>query len=313
MRRTGLGVCASALVLLIGLRGDEAEARTLVIDNEKQLVTALMRPHRAGTRYRFGASMLAKGELEADWVTLRNNVLLKRLTWLRALSLRRSKVPSFGFLRHLTRLERLDLAQTRIRSLKPLARLRALRLLDLSATPVQSLKPLQGCGALSELRLGDTRVSDLSPLKGRFLHRLALGRSGMKRLPRLGDLAGVDTLIITEGAASLELLPLLKLHLTALVLDDSRVTGIAPLSGHPHLRTLSLRRTMVSLPAIRALLAKNRHLRIITPKGRAVGQVVVWVKVAPRISQYPCLTDTGSCPREYFGPQRRPVYRWIDP
>ena len=64
---------------------------------------------------------------------------------------------------------------------------------------------------------------------------------------------------------------------------------------------------------IRAFLSRTRQVEVITTKGKRVGRTVVWVRVAPRPSDYPCLMGTGACPTERFGPRLHPRYHWVDP
>ena len=300
------------LVALMLVAEDDAQARTRTIDTHAKLVQTLMQRHRPSTRYRFGAALRAKADLDADWITIRNTTLLRKLTWLRSLSLSRATVPSFAFLKRLKRLERLDLSKTRISSVRPLAGLTRLRQLDLSSTRIKDVGPLARCASLMDLRLGDTRVRDLSALGAATLSRLELGSSKMTRLPKLSTPA-VHTLVITDAKSRLDSTPLAQAQVTRLILNATGVTHLKGLATHPTLRTISLRRTRVTLKSIRALLKKNRSLQIITPKGRTVGTILAWIQARPRLSNYPCLTGTGPCTRETFGYERRPILRWIAP
>jgi len=299
-------------VLFVGLPSPDAQARTLRIDTHSKLVQTLMQRHRRGTRYRFGPALLAKGDLDADWIAIRNTTLLRQLTWLRSLSLSRATLPGFAFLKRLKRLERLDLSKTQISSLRPLAGLTRLRQLDLSATRVKDLRPLVRCTSLMDLRLSETPVQDLSALRTTTLARLELGSSNMTRLPKLSTLA-VDTLVITDAKPGLDFAPMAQAQVTTLILDATGVIQVKGLAGHPTLRAISLYRTRVTLRTVQALLKKNRTLQIVTPKGRTVGSVVRWLPTRPRLSNYPCLNGQGACTRETFGWERRRVLRWIAP
>lgn len=299
-------------LLAQGLGGSYAQARTLRIDDHSKLVQTLMQRHRPGTRYRIGSTLRAKGDLDADWIAIRNTTLLRQLTWLRSLSLSRATVPGFAFLKRLTRLERLDLSKTRISSVRPLAGLTRLRQLDLSTTRVKDLGPLVRCTSLMDLRLSETRVRDLTALRSTTLARLELGSPKMTRLPNLSTLA-VDTLVITDAKPRLDFAPMVQAQVTRLVLDASGVQHLGGLAKHPTLRAISLRRTRVTLQTIRALLKKNRTLQVVTPKGHTVGRVISWVQARPRLSNYPCLLGTGACTRETFGWERRRIVRWIAP
>jgi len=307
-----LALVPGLILLAQGLGGADAQARTLRIDDHSRLVRTLMQRHRPGTRYRIGARLRAKGDLDADWIAIRNTTLLRQLTWLRSLSLSRATVPGFAFLKRLIRLERLDLSKTRISSVRPLAGLTRLRQVDLSSTRVRDLSPLVRCTSLMDLRLSETRVRDLSVLRSTTLSRLELGSRKMTRLPNLSILV-VDTLVITDAKPRLDFTPMAKAQVTRLVLDATGVTQLKGLASHPNLRAISLRRTRVTLQTIRALLKKNRALQVVTPKGRTVGRVVQWVQARPRLSNYPCLLGTGACTRETFGWERRRIVRWIAP
>ena len=101
MRQTRHGVCpdraALAFVLGLGTLGlwpDPAAARSraTTIQNHKGLLGALLRPHRAGARYRFSARLKGRAELDAEWMALRNLPLLRSLTWLRTAALHRARV-----------------------------------------------------------------------------------------------------------------------------------------------------------------------------------------------------------------------------
>lgn len=312
LTRVAPALAVGLAVLIAGLGTPDARARTLRIDSHSKLVQTLMQRHRRGTRYRIGAALRTRAELDADWIAIRNTTLLRQLTWLRSLSLSRATVPGFAFLARLKRLERLDLSKTRISSLRPLAGLTRLRQLDLTATRVKDLRPLVRCTSLMDLRLSETPVQDLTALGAITLARLELGSSKMTRLPKLSNLA-VDTLVITDAKPGLDFTPMAPAQVTTLILDATGVTHVKGLAGHPTLRAISLRRTRVTLPTLRALLKKNRTLQIVTPKGRTVGSVVRWLPARPRLSNYPCLTGQGACTRETFGWERRRVLRWIAP
>jgi hypothetical protein len=311
-RARALALMPGLFVLVQGLGWSGAQARTLRIDDHCKLVQTLMQRHRPGTRYRIGSKLRAKGDLDADWIAIRNRTLLRQLTWLRSLSVSRATVPGFAFLKRLTKLERLDLSKTRISSVRPLAGLTRLRHLDLSSTRVRDLGPLVRCTSLMDLRLSETRVQDLTALRSTTLARLVLGSPKMVRLPKLGSLA-VDTLVITDAKARLDFTPLAQAQVTRLVLDATGVKQLRGLANHPTLRVISLRRTRVTLQTIRALLAKNRTLQVVTPRGRTVGRVIEWAPARPRLSNYPCLLGLGACGRETFGWERKKVIRWIAP
>jgi Leucine Rich repeats (2 copies) len=298
--------------LVLAHGGASAQARTLRIDNHSKLVQTLMERHRPGTRYRIGAKLRAKGDLDADWITIRNATLLRQLTWLRSLSLSRASVPGFVFLKNLGRLERLDLSKTRITSLGPLARLTRLRQLDLSSTGVRDVRPLAKLTSLMDLRLSETRVRDLTSLHSFTLARLELGSPKMARPPNLSTLT-VDTLVITDAGPRPDLTPLARARIGKLVLDATGVKQLRGLEKNKTLQVISLRQTQVTLQTIRALLTQNRALQIITPKGRTVGRVITWVRTPPRVSDYPCLQGQGPCTRETFAPKRQPIVRWIAP
>ncbi len=299
-------------LLVMGLESPSATARTVHIDTHAQLVKRLMQRHRAGTRYRFGTRLRVAADLDADWIVIKNTVLLRQLTWLTSASLSRATLPGFGFLKRWKNLQRLDLSKTRIRSLKPLAGLTRLRELDISGSRVRDVRPLAKAANLMELRLGDTRITDLRPLQHMALSRLELGSTTMARLPRLGTLA-VDRLVITDAKANLDFRSLATAQITRLVLDSTGVTQLRGLAKHPTLRVISLTRTRVALQAIRKLCKANQALQVITPKGRTVGRTIHWMRARPKLSNYPCLTGTGACSRETFGWERRKVIRWVSP
>lgn len=322
MRQTRHGVCpgraAPALVLGLGafwLLGGSApaRARTTTIQDHRGLLRSLLSPHRAGTRYRFSKRVKARGELDAEWMVLRNRPLLRSLTWLRTAALHRARVASFSFLSRWKGIERLDLSKTRLQSLRPLRGLKRLVELDVSETAVRNVAPLTGCPALSRLDVAETRVTDLTPLKGRRLDRLVLGRPGMTRLPRVEGLGRIGVLKVRRAAAGLDLGRLQKVQVEQLVLDRTPIRTLKGLSGHPTLSRLSLRGTRVPRAAIRAFLTMNRSVTVVTPAGKLVGRIVVWVKVAPNPLDYPCLTGIGECAEERFGPSLRPRYHWVDP
>jgi len=311
-RARAMTLVPGLFLLVSGLGGSSLQARTLRIDNHSKLVQTLMERHRPGTRYRIGSVLKAKGDLDADWIAIRNVTLLGQLTWLRSLSLSRATVPSFTFLKRLKRLERLDLSKTRISSVRPLTGLTRLRQLDLSSTRVHDLRPLAKLASLMDLRLSETRVSDLTPLRLVSLARLDLGSPRMVRPPNLSTLS-VDTLVITDAGPRLDLTPLARARIDKLVLDATAVKQLRGLAKNSSLQVISLRRTPMKIQTIRALLAQNRTLQIITPKGRTVGRQITWVRSPPRLSNYPCLQGQGPCTRESFGQERRRVVHYITP
>ncbi len=317
MRHTRHGGWPGALILgsgLLALLGPapRAAARTVNVPNHATLVKLLLRPAPAGVRYRFGARLVARGEVDAEWLVIRNRRLLGRLTWARTLSLHRARVPSFAFLRRLKLLQRLDLRRTSIRSLAPLRALTRLRELDVADTRVRSLAPLKGLVELEVLDLSGTRVTDLSPLRGRHLERLTLAPRG-SALPDLTPLSSIGRLRLRRARPRTDFSSLKRVRVQELVLDGTRVQSLGALADHPTLQRLSLRHTRVPVSAVRRLLRKAPGMTVILPDGRTVGRVLVWIRVAPSPGSYPCLIGAGECARETYGPQRRPTYKFVMP
>lgn len=312
---TASGPLASllGLALCLGAAAPSARARTVDVPDHDTLVRLLLRPHAPGVRYRIGPGLAAREELDAEWLRLRNMALLRQLGFVRTLSLRRATVPSFGFLLAMPRLERLDLSRTAIRSLAPLARAVGLTELDLADTPVIDLRPLARMRHLRELDLSGTAVTDLSPLAGRRLRRLTLGRPGRWSLPDLSRLGAVGTLTLRHVVPGLDLAPLRRVRLAELALEGTTVRDLSALAAHPTLDRLSLRRTRVSVAAVRALLRRSPALRVVMPDGRVVGRVTVFREVAPDPRDYPCLVGAGPCLSESFGPQRVRATRFVMP
>jgi Leucine-rich repeat (LRR) protein len=311
-RWLGLLALGAALGVALGM-APVAHARTVDIPDHDALVRLLLGPHVPGARYRIAPALAARGELDAEWLRIRNRALLAQLGFVRTLSLRRATVGSFAFLSRMPRLERVDLSRTVIRSLAPLGRASTLRELDLADTSVTDLTPLAGLAGLEELDLSGTRVTDLTPLRGRGLIRLTLGRAGPWALPDLRPLGAVTTLTLRHAPAGLDLAPLRALRLAELVLDGTAVRNIAALAAHPTLTRLSLRHTGVPVASVRALLGRSPGLRVVMPDGRVVGRVVVWRRVAPDPADTPCLVGQGECTREAFGPRLVPSHRFVMP
>ena len=304
-------ILGSGLLALFG-PAPRAAARTVNVPDHATLVRLLLQPAPAGARYRFGAKLVARGEVDAEWLVIRNRRLLRRLTWVHTLSLHRARVPSFAFLRRLKLMERLDLRRTSIRSLAPLRGLTRLHELDLADTRVQDLGPLRALSDLEVLDLSGTRVTDLTPLRGRHLERLGLSPRG-SALPDLSPLSSIGRLRLRRAGPRTDFSGLKRVRVQELVLDGTRVRDLGALAGHPTLQRLSLRHTRVPLSAVRQLLRKAPGMTVILPDGRTVGRVLVWIRVAPSPGSYPCLIGAGECARETYGPQRRPTYRFVMP
>lgn len=303
----------SALVLLVTGSAPPAAARVLVLRDHDALLGALLRPHRAGTRYRFAPPLTDLADLSAQSITVRNRTLLGQLGFLRTLSLRRSRVGDLGFVAALRRLERLDLGHTDVRSLAPLAALPGLTEVSLAFTAVTDLAPLKRCAGLRDLDLTGTPVPDLSALAGVTLERLTLGRRGPGPLLDASPLAAVDTVIVAEAPPGADLAPLARVKVRRLVLDGQPVRSLRPLVGHASLLELSLRGTAVPVAEVRALLRARPQVAVVMPDGRRVGRTVTYVLVPPDPRDYPCLRGGPPCARDYFGPVKRPVERFVRP
>lgn len=303
-----LGACTAALLL-----SSPGHARTRVVTDHEALVARLLAPPAPGAIYRFDPALVARAELDADGLILRNGPLLAKLAFLRTLSLRRARVPGFAFLAAMPLLERLDLSATSIRSLASLARCRRLRELDLSDTAVSDLRPLAGLARLEHLDLSNSRVKSLSPLRGRRLSSLTLGARRPWVLPNLEPLGHVTRLVLRSPPADLDLRPLGKVQVEELVLEATTLPRLEPLVGHHTLGKVVLVGTRVDLPALRALLRRWPGLEVVMPDGRRVGRVVVTREVPPDPRDYPCLMGWGPCEEERFGPRREPVVRFVLP
>lgn len=303
-----LGLLAVGLAL-----GPRAQARTVTVNDHETLVGHLLRPPVPGLEVSFGPALVARAELDADGLHLRNTPLLGRLTFLRTLSLRRARVSSFGFLSAMPRLERVDLSATTIRSLEALRLATRLQELDLSDTAVRDLGPLAGLAHIAHLDIAGTRVTSLGPLRGRRLVRLVLGGRGAWALPDLRALSDVGTLVLREAPRGLDLQPLRTLRVAALDLGALAPPHLDALRDHPTLERLVLGSTRVPLDAVRALLRGSPRLQVVLPDGRTVGRVLESREAPPDPRDYPCILGVGPCAEERFGPRRIPRYRFILP
>jgi len=306
-------VTLCALVLLVTGGAVPASARVQVLRDHDALLGALLRPHRAGTRYRFGPRLTDLADLSAQSITLQNRALLGQLGFLRTLSLHRSRVGDLRPLATFRRLERLDLGHTDVRSVAPLAALPRLAELSLAFTSVTDLAPLRRCVALRALDLTGTAVPDLSALAGLTLDRLTLGRRGPGPLLDASPLAAVDTVIVAEAPPGVDLTPLARVKVRRLVLDGQPVRSLRGLEGHATLAELSLRRTAVPVAEVRALLRASPRVAVVLPDGRRVGRTITYVLVRPDPRDFPCLRGGPPCESDYFGPVKRPVERFVMP
>jgi Leucine-rich repeat (LRR) protein len=199
------------------------------------------------------------GELQ-NLETLRLNFLkvpatgfgvLVRLTKLKELELRSTRISDFALLSNLVNLQSLVLWETSISDLEPLKGLHNLTKLDLDDTNVSNLSPISDLGKLRMLYLSGTNVVDLSPIRDfTSLFVLAVANTKVFDLTPLAKLTEISRLDVAgTRVTNINVLSRLT-ELEDLDLSRTEVSDLEPLSGLLKLQNLDLTGTTISSTVI---------------------------------------------------------------
>jgi hypothetical protein len=143
----------------------------------------------------------------------------------------------------------LDFRGTNLVDLEPLSGLTSLRMLYLNDTRITRLEPLGGLIDLGWLELSGTQVADITPVSGLTnLQHLDVSGTPVAKLPHLSRLKSLYALDLSgTQITDLDLKRLCELtNLQTLLLRDTQITDLAPLSACTSLWYLALDRTPVT-------------------------------------------------------------------
>lgn len=170
--------------------------------------------------------------------------ILKNLSNLQSLNLKRTSVSDISPLRNLKNLKSLDLSSTNISDISPLRELEQLQLLDLLWNEqIQNFSPLRELKQLQFLFLRGTNISNISLLtKLTQLESLDLDRTSVSEITPLANLKQLRSLEI-GGTSISDIAPLVDLkQLRSLDLQETNISDITPLKNLKQLQSLNLSR-----------------------------------------------------------------------